>query len=184
LFRFLAQTKPRQIQMRYLIPAVVFLSALTGCTSVPNGPSVAVMPAPGKPFDLFVAEDRECRKFAQQSIGKSASEAGTDSEVKSMAAGTAIGAVAGAVIGGGHNGAGTGAAIGLLSGASIGSNEARYSEREAQRRYDISYEQCMYAKGNQLPGSSGYRPRARYVPPPAQPAPAYNPPPPPPPSVQ
>lgn len=159
-----------------------FLSALAGCASVPNGPSVAVMPAPGKPFDLFVAEDRECRQFAQRSIGKSASEAGTDSEVKSVAAGTAIGAVAGAVTGGGHSGAGTGAAIGLLSGASIGSNEARYSEREAQRRYDISYEQCMYAKGNQIPGP--YRPRARYVSPPAPPAPAYNPPPPAPPSVQ
>ena len=159
--------------MKYPILAVNFSSVLAGCTSVPNGPSVAVMPAPGKPFDLFVAEDHECRQFAQQSIGKSASEAGT-----------AIGAVAGAAIGGGHNGAGPGAAIGLLSGASIGSNEARYSEREAQRRYDISYEQCMYAKGNQLPGSSGYRLRARYVPPPAQAAPAYNPPPPPPPSVQ
>lgn len=166
--------------MRYPILAACFMSALAGCTSVPNGPSVAVMPAPGKPFDLFVAEDRECRQYAQQSIGKPASEAGTDSEAKSIAAGTAIGAVAGAVMGGGREGAGTGAAIGLLSGAAIGSNEARYSEREAQRRYDISYEQCMYAKGNQIPGS--YRPRARYVSPP--PAPAYNPPPPPPPSVQ
>ena len=156
--------------MKYFILSMTFLWTLTGCASVPNGPSVAVMPAPGKPFDLFVAEDRDCRQFAQQSIGKSVGEAGTDSAVKSMAVGTAIGAVAGAVLGGNHNGAGTGAAVGLLGGASAGSNEARYSERESQRRYDISYEQCMYAKGNQLPQSSGYQPRASYIPPPPPPS--------------
>ena len=169
--------------MKYFLLGMAGLLSLAGCASVPNGPSVAVMPAPGKPFDLFVAEDRECRQFAQQSIGKTVSEAGADSEVKSMAAGTAIGAVAGTVLGGNRNGAGTGAAVGLLAGTSIGANEARYSERDSQRRYDIAYEQCMYAKGNQLP-QSGYQPRARYAPPPVQSAPAYNPPPPPPPSVQ
>jgi len=163
--------------MRYSIFAAAFLGILAGCASIPNGPSVAVMPAPGKPFDLFVAEDRECRQFAQQSIGTSASQAATDAEVKSIAIGTAIGAVAGA-IGGGHEGAGTGAAIGLLSGAAIGSGEAHYSGYEAQRRYDIAYEQCMYAKGNQLPQASRYQPRIIYSQPPAPPAPApsYYPP--------
>jgi hypothetical protein len=53
------------------------------------------MPAPGKPFELFVFEDRECRQFAQQSIGTSASQASTASAEKSIAAGTALGAVAG-----------------------------------------------------------------------------------------
>lgn len=165
--------------MKTRIFIIAILGTLAGCASVPNGPSVAVMPAPGKPFDLFVSEDQVCRQFAQQSIGKTASEAGTDSEVKSMAVGTAIGAVAGAALGGNRNGAGTGAAVGLLSGTSIGSNEARYSEREAQRRYDIAYEQCMYAKGNQLPQSSYYRPRVNYAQPPSpQVAPSYSPPPP------
>jgi hypothetical protein len=32
-------------------------------------PSVAVMPAPGKPFDVFVAEEPVCRQFAHQFIG-------------------------------------------------------------------------------------------------------------------
>lgn len=169
--------------MKYFLLGIAGMLSLAGCASVPNGPSVAVMPAPGKPFDLFVAEDRECRQFAQQSIGTTASDAGVSSEAKSMALGTAVGAVAGTVLGGNHNGTGVGAGIGLLAGTSAGSNEARYSERNSQRRYDIAYEQCMYAKGNQLP-QSGYQPRARYVSPPSQPAPAYNPPPPPPPSVQ
>ncbi len=174
--------------MRYSIFAAAFLGILAGCAaSIPNGPSVAVMPAPGKSFDLFVVEERECRQFAQQSIGISASQAATESEVKSIVAGTAIGAVAGA-IGGGHEGAGTGAAIGMIGGAAMGSGEASYSGREAQRRYDIAYEQCMYAKGNQLPQAHYYQPRVIYSQPPAPtpsyyppPAPSYYPPPPPPP---
>ena len=162
--------------MRRSIFAVTFIGFLAGCATVPDGPSVAVMPAPGKPFDLFVAEDRECRQFAQQSIGTAASQAATESAEKSIAVGTALGAVAGVLGGGGQSGAGSGAAIGMLGGAAMGSDASRYSGNESQRRYDIAYEQCMYAKGNQIPNSSGYQPRIIYSRPPAQP---YNPPPPP-----
>ena len=42
---------------------------------------------------------------------------------------------------------------------------------EAQRRYDIAYVQCMYARGNQVPGRTAYR-----APPPPGSAPAYPPP--------
>lgn len=163
--------------MRRSILAVTFFVVLAGCATVPDGPSVAVMPAPGKPFDLFVAEDKECRQFAQQSIGTSASQAATESAEKSITAGTALGAVAGVLGGGGQQGAGSGAAIGMLGGAAMGSNASRYSRNESQRRYDIAYEQCMYAKGNQIPQSSAYRPRVIYSQPQAQP---YNSPPPPP----
>jgi hypothetical protein len=37
-----------------------------------------------------------------------------------------------------------------------------------QRRYDIAYQQCMYAKGNQLPGQAV---RQNIPPPPPPPAP-------------
>lgn len=164
--------------MRNSIIAATLLSIVAGCANIPNGPSIAVMPAPGKPFDLFVSEDRECRQFAQQSTGTSANQAATESAEKSIAAGTAIGAVAGTLLGG-HEGAGSGAAVGLLSGAAIGSDAARYSGNEAQRRYDIAYEQCMYAKGNQLPSSYAYQPRTIYSSPPAPPTAPYYPPPPP-----
>ncbi len=108
------------------------------------------MPAPGKSFDVFAAEDHQCRQYAEQSIGTSAGQSATDSEVKSIAAGTAIGAVAGA-LSGGHEGAGGGAGFGMLAGAAMGTDQGNSSGREVQRRYDIAYEQCMYAKGNQLP---------------------------------
>lgn len=50
--------------MRRSIFAVTFIGVLAGCATVPDGTSVALMPAPGKPFDPFVAENRECRQFA------------------------------------------------------------------------------------------------------------------------
>jgi hypothetical protein len=152
--------KRQLVAVAFVMPVVI-----CGCSSIPTGPSVAVMPAPGKPFDLFVAEERECRQFAQQSIGTTANQAATESAVKSAAVGTAIGAAAGALAGG-HEGAGSGAAFGLLAGAVIGSDESQYSGNEAQRRYDIAYEQCMYAKGNQLPQGNS-RPRVIYSMPPA-----------------
>ena len=34
----------------------------------------------------------------------------------------------------------------------MGSNAGAASEYQLQRRYDIAYQQCMYAKGNQIPG--------------------------------
>ncbi|HND25830.1 MAG TPA: hypothetical protein PK229_16020, partial [Rhodocyclaceae bacterium] len=63
-------------------------------------------------------------------------------------------------------------------------SDARYAGADAQRRYDIAYQQCMYAKGNQLPGAYGYgsyRPASPYgTPPPAYPSgqPGYSIPPP------
>ena len=33
------------------------LVLLGACAQIPNGPSVAVMPPPGKPFDLLVDDD-------------------------------------------------------------------------------------------------------------------------------
>ncbi|HMW53536.1 MAG TPA: FAD-dependent oxidoreductase, partial [Rhodocyclaceae bacterium] len=70
------------------------------------------------------------------------------------------------------------------TGTAAGASDARYAGADAQRRYDIAYQQCMYAKGNQLPGAYGYgsyRPASPYgTPPPAYPSgqPGYSIPPP------
>ena len=159
---------------------VIYCSALlgfSGCmTSVPMGPRVAVMPAPGKPFDLFMAEERMCRQYAEQSIGASPNEVASKNAIGATAAGVAIGTTVGALAGG-REGAPVGAAVGLVAGSSAGSNQAAYASRDAQWRYDIAYEQCMYAKGNQVPGyqlqqqipppppDTGYRQSAPYPPP-------------------
>ena len=156
---------------------IIPLALITGCASLPTGPRVAVMPAPGKPLDLFTMEDRQCRNYADQSIGIAPREVANQNMVGSAAVGTAIGAAAGALAGG-NQGAATGAAIGMVAGTASGSSQAGYAGADAQRRYDIAYQQCMYAKGNQLPGSGyGYRQPA----PPAAGSPYHYPPPPPPP---
>jgi hypothetical protein len=134
---------------------------LAACVQMPSGPTVPVMPPPGKPFDVFVADEQACRNYASQSLGTSPAEAANAAMAGSMAVGTAIGAAAGALTGG-REGAGGGAAFGLLAGTAIGVNQASYSGSETQRRYDIAYSQCMYARGNVLPGQT---------------APAYAPPP-------
>lgn len=160
----------------------VGLSSLGGCVTAPTGPSVAVMPAPGAPFSRFRADDYECRAYAAQSIGVSTNDAGAQNLAGSALVGSALGAVAGAALGG-HSGAATGAGVGLITGTVYGTGLASEAQYGAQRRYDIAYEQCMYAKGNQLPtASSYYRPNTVVVAPSgygnAYPPSAYPPPPP------
>lgn len=123
---------------------------MAGCATVPKGPSVAVMPGVGKSFEQFVTDDRTCRLYADQSIGTNVTDAGAANVVGGAAVGTVVGAAAGALMGG-HQEAGTGAGVGLLAGAAMGSGNAGAVQYGMQRRYDIAYEQCMYAKGNQLP---------------------------------
>lgn len=129
---------------------------LAACATPPAGPRVSVMPAPGKPIEQFSADDQYCRHYAEQSAGLTPSDAASRDFAASAAVGTAIGAVAGAAIGGNHEGAEKGAAVGLVTGAAAGARQGAWASRDAQRRYDLAYQQCMYSKGNQVPGYSHY----------------------------
>ncbi len=151
------------------------LALLGACATVPTGPNVLVLPGTGRSFEQFRADDQECRQYAAYQIGTSAEEAQVDSGVRSAAIGAGVGAVAGAIADGGR-GAGTGAAVGLVLGSVAGAGTASSSGRDAQRRYDHSYQQCMYAKGHRVPVAG------RYDQPLQQQAPVVNPPPPPPPA--
>lgn len=123
----------------------------SSCTSTtPTGPKISVMPAPGKPFDVFVAEDNLCRQFALQAIGK-APQSATGHGVGTAVAGTAIGTAAGAIMGG-REGAAVGAGIGMIGGSAAGASQTQYEKHDIQWSYDNAYAQCMYAKGNQVPG--------------------------------
>ena len=145
--------------MQKLTP-VLLLLALSGCATLPTGPSVNVLPSHGKSFDTFRTEDATCRQWAEQQIGVSTPQAYQNDVATGAVAGTALGAGLGAAVGSasGHAGAGAliGAAGGLLVGTAAGSDSGRVYGRAAQRRYDNAYVQCMYSYGNQVPG---YRPR-------------------------
>jgi hypothetical protein len=139
---------------------LVFFSlvVLGGCATMPTGPSVMVMPGPGKPFEVFQTDDALCRQWAQQQIGgASPSETANQNMASGAVIGTLVGAGIGAAIGAATGNAGAGAAIGagagLLGGTAMGSNHAYASEYQLQRAYDTAYLQCMYVKGNQVPGA-------------------------------
>lgn len=169
------------------------LILVTGCTTVPTGPSIMALPGSTKSFDQFRHDDIDCRQYAFDQIGGTTAEQNaTDSALRSAAIGTAVGAVAGAAIGG-RSGAGVGAGTGLLVGSVAGSGSAQQSTRGTQRHYDNAYVQCMYAKGHRVPVSGAFtQPRQQltttgYPPPPPQndsfvppPPPPGSPPPPPP----
>jgi len=131
--------------------SLVLLASLAACVSAPTGPTVAVMPREGKPFDLFQQEDLYCRNFAANSV-RDTSDAALKEGATSAAVGAALGAVAGAVIqGGNHANVGTGAGVGLLGGAAMGAMNSAGKQNQAQMQYNIAYQQCMYSKGNQVP---------------------------------
>jgi YMGG-like Gly-zipper len=148
---------------------VVFL-ALAGCATIPTGPSVMVLPPAGKSFEKFQAEDAICRQWARQQIGLSPQETVNQNTANSAVIGTVIGAGVGAAIGSASGNMGSGAAIGagsgLLLGAASGAGAGRVYGWEAQRRYDNTYMQCMYAKGNLIPGVTRSTRRVQRIPPP------------------
>ena len=169
------------------VSALALPLLIAACTTMPSGPSVMVLPGTGKSFDQFRADERECKSYALESVGGvTANQAAQNSGVASAVVGTVVGAAAGAAIGG-HEGAAVGAGTGLLVGGLAGTESAEYSGYGVQRRYDVSYVQCMYAKGHQVPvsGRSYRQSRAASYPPPPPPRdipppPTGNPPPPPP----
>jgi hypothetical protein len=165
----------------YLIP----IAFLAGCASVPSGPGVMVLPGSGKNFDQFRFDDYECRQYASSQIGgNTPDQAATDSGVKSALVGAAVGTVAGAALGGGR-GAVAGAGIGTAGGALAGTGAANRSSYTLQQRYDMGYQQCMYAKGHQIPMAGRYDRTSRPAASPSAPSPSSRPsaPPPPPPGT-
>jgi len=154
----------------------VALVVLGGCATMPTGPTVMVLPAPGKPFEVFQTDDLNCRQWAQQQIGgASPSETANQNLATGAVIGTAVGAGLGVAIGAATGNAGAGAAIGgatgLLGGMGMASGPAYDSQWQLQRQYDMAYQQCHYAKGNQIPGMASSQ-RRTYTPPP--PPPGYQ----------
>jgi Glycine-zipper domain len=159
--------------------ALLGVLALSGCATVPTGPSVMVLPPSGKHFEAFQADDSVCRQWAAQQAGAGPSETTNQTLANGAVLGTIMGAGLGAAIGAASGATGTGAAIGaasgLIGGTAIASGPAYGAGWEVQRRYDIAYQQCMYAKGNQIPGVVRTARRAPPIPPPPPPPGYYAP---------
>ena len=149
-----------------LILSVGIAAALAGCAATPMGPTVQVMPGPGKTFDAFQYDQASCKSYASAQVQGQA-DAANQRAVGTTALTTIVGAGLGAAVGGAFGNAGAGAAIGAASGvgtgAAIGANGTSYAQMSIQQQYDNSFSQCMYAKGEQVPG---FAPIAEAPPPP------------------
>jgi hypothetical protein len=174
------------MRVRALAVPVACAVLVTGCATVPTGPSVMVLPGTGKNFEQFRTDDALCRQWASEQVGTSEERVAKESAVSGAAIGTLLGAAAGAAIGAAAGSPGTGAAVGagagLLGGTAVGASRADAAGGSVQRRYDQTYMQCMYAKGNQIPTARGVHPYMSTPPPPPPPPPAppaHVPPPPP-----
>lgn len=131
--------------------SVIVMCLLTGCTSVPSGPSVLVLPGARKDFVSFTHDDGFCRQYALVQIGGTPpSSSAAQTGVGAAAVGTALGAASGAAFGGGY-GATVGAGAGLIGGSLIGSGMGYQAGYAMQQRYDHAYMQCMYGHGHQVP---------------------------------
>jgi hypothetical protein len=138
---------------------------LQACASTPTGPSVAVMPAPGKPFEVFQQDQAYCKQYADRQV-QGAAQSANNRQVGTAIIGTVLGAGLGAAVGGGH-GAAIGAGAGAVGGTAFGAGPAAQAQYSLQQRYDIAYSQCMYSRGNQVPGFQpapppGYPPPGAY----------------------
>lgn len=136
---------------------VVCLSLLAvGCAYAPMGPTVRAMPAQGKPFEQFRAEQDYCKQYASEQTGGQAERANSTAILEGVG-GAVLGAGLGAAVGGGE-GAAIGAAGGALAGTLVGSGSSSGEQRGIQGQYDDAYVQCMAAKGNQIERPMIYAP--------------------------
>lgn len=152
-------------------PATILvpLLLLNACATEPMGPTIAVMPAPNKPFDVFQSDQAVCKQFASSQVQGGAQQA-NNQQFGTAVLGTLLGAGLGAAIGGGR-GAAIGAGAGAVGGTAVGAGPAAGAQYSLQQRYDLAYAQCMYSHGNQVPGYQpppppGYSPYPPGYPPP------------------
>lgn len=135
---------------------------LAACVPAKMGPTVNVMPGDGKSFDQFQADKSACEAYADGEV------AGARKQANQQAVGTALlGSALGAGLGAAAGNAGAGAAAGAAVGTGVAAGNAQNATLTIQQQYDNAYSQCMYSKGEQVPG---------FTPPPPPPAPAVEPP--------
>ena len=128
-------------------------------------------------FDVFQTDQALCKQFASDQI-RGGAEQSNNRQVGTAVVGTLLGAGLGAALGGGR-GAAVGAGVGAVGGTAVGAGGGQQTQYSLQQRYDMAYAQCMYSRGNQVPGYQ-QQPQQGYAPPPPgyQPAPpGYQPPP-------
>jgi hypothetical protein len=60
------------MRTRWHLLSFVAVVSLAGCATIPTGPSVLVLPGPGKTLEQFQADDTFCRQWAAQQAARTA----------------------------------------------------------------------------------------------------------------
>ena len=135
--------------------AIGTLAALTGCATVPTGPTYTAMPGSRTSVDQFQYDDESCRQYAVQATGGTPGDAAASAAVGGAVVGTILGAAVGGLLGG-SDGARVGAGLGLFGGTAVGAGNAQAASYTTQQRLDNSYYQCMYSRGHKVPLPASY----------------------------
>jgi len=134
--------------MRNLAPMLTGLATVmlaSGCAVAPAGPTVAIAPGPSKNAAEFQNDVAVCRSTAQQQIGPALQQLNNQAAASVILGGTIGAANAGAS----GDDTGAGATYGAVA---AGGQTAAAAQASLQQQYDAMYAQCMYARGNVVPG--------------------------------
>lgn len=145
----------RCVAVRRLTFSVATAALLVGCAATPLGPTVQVMPGPGKTLDAFQADNGSCKAFAADQVkgqADAANQRALGTALLTTALGAATGAAGGSLDGDAGGGAAVGGAVGAGAGSAIGAMNNSADQQGIQAQYDNAFSQCMYAKGEQVPG--------------------------------
>ncbi len=155
--------RPGRVAGQVVVSAGI-VAMLAGCAATPMGPTVQVMPGPGKSFDVFQIDQANCKTYAASQVQGQA-EAANQRAIGGALLTTVVGAGLGAAIGGAAGNAGAGAAIGAAAGAAgggaYGADASTMAQYSIQQQYDNAFAQCMYSKGELVPG---FAPVVSYAP--------------------
>jgi hypothetical protein len=133
---------------------------LAGCAATPMGPTVQAMPGPGKTFDAFQADNSSCKSYAGDQVkgqADAANQRAVGTALLVTALGAGLGAAGGSLGGDAGGGAAVGAAAGAAGGSAIGAGNSSSDQVNIQIQYDNAFSQCMYSKGEQVPGFAPLR---------------------------
>ncbi len=141
------ETVSMKIKMGILALAGSLL--VQGCATMPQGPTVQVLPGRGKSFEAFQVDNAVCTQYAASAVQGQAERANGQA-VGGAVLGTLLGAGLGAAVGGGR-GAGIGAASGAVVGTGFGASGSANQQGGIQGQYNNAYVACQASKGNQVP---------------------------------
>jgi hypothetical protein len=130
------------------------LALLAGCAQQPIGPTAGVTPGPGKTDAVFQADMNACKQTASTAIAGQ-----VDAANRSAMTGVLTSAAAGVLSNGVANAATSATGDTASQAAAGGIQNSQASQGNIQAVYDTAFNNCMYARGENVPGMAPQPPQ-------------------------